>query len=367
MRRFLLIFVITIFSSFANASLGISPAIIEINFEPSKEQTITYSILSDNPSAEIDIFIDGDLKEYVEIDKNYTVGPSTFILTISFPEKIEKPGINRISVGAKERPPENQFIGTAIDIRATIKVHVPYPGKYAEVNLNVGDANIGEQIPVEGHIISRGSEKINVDTSILFLDSENKLIEKMDFERINLSTNEEKYFRRYLDTTNYKAGDYKAELIAIHEGGKSNITDYFRIGSLFVNLTNLSKEIPSGGIQRIYLDVESRWNDVIDEVFADLNFTNGIENYTIRTPSISLEKWEKNRIEGFIDTTKMLGEYNVTINLVYGEGSSLFFEKINVYKVSNKIKIILISIILTCLLIGGIYYFWKRKNKQKEK
>ena len=98
--------------SLASAALGISPAIIEINFVPGAEHNIKFEVITDDSNRPIEVFLGGDLSKYASLSKNELIGGGTVFVNIKLPNEIEKPGIHPISFGAREKVSEEQFIGT---------------------------------------------------------------------------------------------------------------------------------------------------------------------------------------------------------------------------------------------------------------
>ena len=91
---------------------------------------------------------------------------------------------------------------------------------------------------------------------------------------------------------------------------------------MFVNVTDFTREIPKNGLQRFLIYIESMWNDNLNEVYADVNLSQGEQNIAFRTPSVDLNAWEMKTLEGFVDSEEMDGVYDVKIILNYaGEQS----------------------------------------------
>jgi len=131
-----------------------------------------------------------------------------------------------------------------------------------------------------------------------------------------LKETQDRYFRKFLNTSGYKPGDYIAEAV-IDFGDIVKVNKTFRVGSLFVGVSNFTEQLQKGKIQEYIIGIESKWNGDLDEVFADVNIFNDVENITFRTPSVSLAAWESKNLVGFVDTEELEGEYDVNIILNY--------------------------------------------------
>ncbi len=365
----LFLLVIVLFSNFTSAALGISPAIVEINFVPGAEHTLKFNIISDDPLQEIEVFLDGDFSEYSSLSKTELVGGDFVIVQIKLPYTANKPGFHSLTIGAKTVPSETSFLGTAIDIRVPMKIFVPYPGRYVEGQLNLPDSNVGEEIPVELHVINRGKENLFVKPDIDFLSEEGDIISSLTFKQVQINTTGERYFRKFLNTSEFKPGNYLAKAI-IDYGEIIEINRTFRIGSLFVDIVNFTKELPEGGIQRYYIDIESKWNNNLGEVFADVVIFNDLENFPFRTPSVELKAWNKETLEGFLDTRDLDGEYDVNITLHYRDQTNFVTGKLLINPKS--FNVLILTSLSVILLLIVIFILLRRKkgiliNKNKEK
>jgi len=131
LQIFLVILIILILTKTSYA-LGISPAKVEINFEPNLKRSITYNVYEDNIQREVEVYVDGDLEEYVKLDKKEFTGSGKVIVTLKLPKEIEKPGRHLLFVRAREKVDDELVggaVGTSVTIGAVIVIHVPSPGR----------------------------------------------------------------------------------------------------------------------------------------------------------------------------------------------------------------------------------------------
>ena len=244
-------------------------------------------------------------------------------------------------------------------------VNVPYPGKYAEVSLLIPNGNVNEKIPVEVKVVNRGVEPLTLGTNVRFYDSNGDEIETMDFDSVDIGVGEEKFFRRFLDTNGYVAGNYIAEAVVKYGGEETRLNSTFRIGSLSVRVVNFTNELPKGGIYKFYVELESQWNSDLAEIYADVNFTKDGNSIFFRTPSIDLKAWQRTSITGYVDTSEMEGTYNTNVTLRYSgqqtsaEGTLRIKEGLNVTVVS--------LIVAGILVVLGIFFVIWRFSRGKKK
>ncbi len=357
-----------ILTNLASASLGMYPAKKEFYFTPNEQIKVTYHVYSDKANNNIAISAEGDLTQYVTFDKQSLIGGGDVTATVNLPASIDKPGKNQLYIVAAEQPVEGTFIGTSIRLRALINVYIPYPGKYIEANLDTPNANLGEKVPVELKVASRGTETITVSPQIYFYDSSGINVKTMSFSPALLSTNEEKYFRQYLDSSDLNPDDYLAKAI-IDYGAADNmvLNQTFRIGNLRVDVVNFTQNLSAGEINKFVVRVKSNWNGKIEEVYADVKLLlNESEGISFRTPSIDLNPWEEKDIIGYFDTTGLKSkDYLTEIKLSYlGQTTHTSGIVWIMEKGINEITVIIIAVIVAII---SIYYISKRLQKSKLK
>ncbi|MCX8158969.1 MAG: hypothetical protein N3D20_01610 [Candidatus Pacearchaeota archaeon] len=352
------------------SALGIMPAIREFNFEPGKRYTITYTIINEDSKREINLYVGGDFAKYASLSKKSFIGSDSFSVTINLPDKWDKPGKNILTVGAKETPKEDEMISTVIAIEAVVYIYVPYPGKYIDAILNIPNCNVGDIVPVEIRIINRGTETIVPQIRLNFYDKEKNLVYQTEFEQKTIESGIEKVFNKVIDSSEFKPGDYLVEAVIDYANDKKILNKTFRVGSLSINVKNFTKKIESGGLKKYYIDIESLWNDYITKIYADVNVSNSTFSTTFRTPPNDLPGWGERRLEGYLDTTGMIGKYNSEIILYFEDKNMSINGELEVYKEKrfNNTLLIIVAIIIGLVIISVIYYLiirWKIQKKKK--
>lgn len=331
-------------------ALGISPAFKEFNFKSGLKETVTFDVIAP-PDFEVETFVEGDLAQYVELDKNSVMGGEKFTAKISLPESIENPGLNRIGIGiAQKIDPElaSGFIGTRIVIISQIDIYVPYPGRYLEIDLQGHDVNIGEPVNFLLDIESEGKEDVNITPRIDIFSKEG-MIESLEFKDRVIASQEKITLKKMLDTSKYNPGVYKA--IAVVDYGIPAIDEFnFRIGSLNIDIINYTSVFPVGGLHKFEVLFESSWNDKIDGAYAEIKIMNNSKVLeTIKTSSTDLTPWQRESVAGYFDTsnfTKTFYDANITA-VYYGKEQGKSSSKI------VKIQFIGEKSLLVWYIIGG--------------
>jgi hypothetical protein len=349
-------------------ALGIRPGIYEINYHPNEKRVIEFAINENNPNRKVIFSAEGELASYVTFDKTYIIGSGKVTATITFPGEMKTPGANKLYIAAIEAPLQSQFVGTAVGVRAVIKIYVPYPGKYIEPSLIIPDANIGQKVPVELKVINRGTEDLTVNSVINFYDSSMRQVDKFTFEPVQIGTEEYDYFRRYLNSDNLKPDNYLAEAIIDYSGLKQKMNATFRIGNLYINITDFTKNISAGEINPFIIKVKSNWNGNIQGVYADVKISNETFETSFRTPQIELMAWEEKEILGYFEAKGLKGgnyKIDITVNYV---GHTTFDSGVLFVKGKAMSKIwIIVGVIAILIALIGIYLIVKRLKKPKRK
>jgi len=150
----------------------------------------------------------------------------------------------------------------------------------------------------------------------------------------------------------------------------------FRIGSLFVDITNYTSRFMKNSLQRFEIGIESKWNDPIEDVYANVKIFNATRNlFSFKTPSEKLEGWESKTVTGFLDTRGLApGVYDGEIALLYtsGKKSGQSTKAIKIEVREDWWNAYLLYIIIGCfalvIMAVALLIFWisfrNRKNRR---
>lgn len=343
------------------SALGITPAIRSLEYVQGQEVNITFQVLDAVQGVVYDVIVrSGDLfnGSYANVDS--VTGPESFVVTVKIPYGDVEPGPHYLGVSVKERPSETSFINTVVEVGAVVKTFVPYPGFYGDLSLNIPDGNLGDQIPVEFYVINRGDNPLDIKTVYVDFTSLNGISTKrLDFTPVVIPVAGDRYFRKYLDTNGMNAGDYIGTAKVEYEGLMREVNKSFRVGSLFVNISNYTDYIVGKGIQKFYVTLESRWNSPIYGAYVDVNLSNEFYSTTFRTPSVDLIPWEKKEIESFLETEDLEGVYNLFLNASYHGKSSVAYGTLLIGR-DYSLAIYLVSFIIAILFFVVLYFLLRK-------
>ncbi len=364
---------VSLFVPFGSAALGISPAIKEVNFVPGANYEWDYHIISDDPDKKIFISVDGDLAQYVSLSRSQASGEGEFTVTLNLPSDIDLPGQHTIAINLEEEPPETEFIGVAIRISGALRVFVPYPGRYAELALSIPDINMNELIPVEIHMVNRGKEAISISNiSVKFTNRDTgSSVDSLSFTPVDLEVSGDRYFRKYLNSSSFLPGNYMAVASVVSSSDIWSVNKSFRIGSLFVNITNYTNVIYNNkGIQKFYVNLQSKWNGALSPVYVDVNITNGSTFFSFRTPSADLAPWADYKIESYVDPSELpLGDYKSVLTVSYPGANNTVSGIISVKKYYSPYLYYAIigAVLLIVLVIVVLWLVLRRRKSSREK
>jgi len=361
-------------------AIGISPPSFTVDFEPNLEDEKTFRIINNiGQDMTADVKVHGQLAPYIKPNRSSIeiaegqIGDFTF--KVKLPEDLE-PGLNvgKILVtGIGKTASEGMFnVRTAVEGRYVVRV--PFPGKYIDYVWHYSDIKENETAHFSVDVTHRGNTTIDeVYAFIDIFDIEWKRVARVPTTKINflLPQKSDRLYATW-DSTGNAPGLYNIKLTLYYDGIYKEEVGELRIGSLYVRILNYTKTFETDTINKFNVNVQSQWNEKIDNVYAEIKiFNESIDITTIKTPFKSLSPWTPEILEGFWDTRGVLpGEYNVNITAFYSNRATSEAGKIILIK-SMKINPYMLlfvgSLILFFMLIILLIYLTKRKKSKKYK
>ncbi|MFH1590367.1 MAG: hypothetical protein ABIC95_00415 [archaeon] len=308
-----------------------SPAKASIDFQPGLEQEFTYTIHNTNAGKDIyvDILLAGELAKYCEPGteriniKRGSSGSITF--KIKLPETTNglTPGMNIVGINAKEGFPNGEG-GSTINVLTAIEgwliVNVPYPGKYAEVRLNIPSVKEGLNTAATVDIRNRGKDDLRGTSGALTITGPNgELMERIELSNIDIKNQEQEVISRDIESADWVPGKYRGDLVYDYGGDKPiETSNDFHIGTLEIKISDYSRQLFRDELNPFEVRVESQWNERINGVYAEISLE-GKE--TVKTPTANLAPFSQDILVGYLDTTGLEGEgVSGKILLHYADG-----------------------------------------------
>ncbi|MCK4531913.1 MAG: hypothetical protein KAT94_03525, partial [Candidatus Aenigmarchaeota archaeon] len=180
-------------------AIGVTPGRTTVDFEPNLEKTVTFTIIN-NERKEFTAFVyaEEELKDYITSEKNIVEFKETdeskpFTYTFRLPEKIEKAGdhwgkivVMEMPAGVKEG---EQLVMATTAVIHQLRVKVPYPGKYAELDLAIHEAEPNETVTFFVKVFNLGDENIyKAFATIDILGPTNERIAIIESEEISVDS-----------------------------------------------------------------------------------------------------------------------------------------------------------------------------------
>jgi len=297
----------------AAAAIGISPAILELEYAPGKTYVIPYTTYD---AAHIDVYFRGDLAPYATVDdpKGNGTGPRQFTVSLTLPANLTPPGPRQLLVGVIEAPPPGAMIGGRAAYQSPVNVFVPYPGTYLDAQLTAPNVNVNETAPIALAVINRGTLPVGITPVIEVFNEKNVSVGRFTSDEMLLNSTDGYTFIYPWSSVGNLAGPYHAVGWVLYDMGTLERDAGFSVGEQLISVTDFTKKAVRGSIVPFVINVSSVWNSQFNEVYADVN----INGTTFRTPSIDIGPAASGTLTGYWDLTNApLGVYRANIILSY--------------------------------------------------
>ena len=350
--KVILLVVVIFLSSGVFAISGVNPRAYEVDFVPNYEGEFSFNFVIDG-NSKVDLYVDGDLAEYVSLNKEWISGRESVVVSLRLPSWINNPGVNEIRI-------------VAGDVVSVIKINVPYPEKYVELELNAPNVNVGDSVGINLEVFSKGSEAVMANSRIeiykiedweLEIEQIGKLVDVFEADG-EIVINESEMFEWGIDTSDYSMGQYLAVAVVDYGEGVAQIENSFKVGGLLVRILNYTEEFTKNKIDKFEIEVENLGDDDIKGIYAGINIV-GFSEEEFVTSSIELKKWRTATLSGFLDSSEILGEkIEAEIVLYYdGEMSSQVVE----LKILKGFDYVFYGVIFMVLVVVGLL-IWRGKK-----
>ncbi len=366
-------------------AIGISPARIEMLFKPNTVADYQFTVLNNiGTEISVEVYKTGNLSEFITIS-----GPTTFNLLpgqtkilsfrLALPDQLGEPGKHEGRIGAVESLPSTAGGGTVLGARAAVEmqvwVHVPYPGKYAQVNLQASDADVGKDVNFVIGVKNLGTEAIQASDEIDIFEGDTRIGGVVADQTILLVPGESG--EMMASWTAQKAGTYRARATVSYDGKQATAETTFRVGQLLVEIVAMPKTVvQQGQIAELTPTIASRWNDVIKGVYADVEILkDGDVVAKGRSEPFDLAPWQSKTFSIFVKTEGLsVGSYDARLTVYYaGQTTSRQFanilevRKVEMPEISLIVIIVIIILILAILAVVVVIAKRRRHGKKRRR
>lgn len=389
------VIILTLFLISFSSALGITPARTTVDFSPNLKQSISLEVFNSGEGKDMIVSVSGELAGYVTISTrqfSFLEGEKSKKISYEFslPSDLE-PGLHGADIIVLEVPKESEseVVQATLAVKTQLRVHVPFPGKYAKSDIFISDYKDGK-IKFVIPVVSAGtydlaSVRANVD---IF----NKLGEKIDSfntETISVESGKKKDLVYEWEVKDATIGDYLAVANLIYDGEVKRLEKRFKIGDKILELQEIrADDFSLGQIAKFEMLVENKWNEPIEDVFVDTkifderkqilsHFKSSVETIKALSKRVFISYWDT---AGFEE-----GSYKTEVAINYGEKSvkkDLEFEvEENELRViglgyvissggegpsdSSNLVVVLVIVVVLLVLVNILWFFILRKRMKK--
>jgi len=334
------------------SAMGITPGRTTLKYEPGAEQTIEFKIInSEKENFQAFIVVQGELNASIALSEvSFDMSAGEVEHTVSYTFKSPPsltPGTRSAEIVVVKLPKKSgsgaTFVGAAVGVVTQLNVLVPYPGKYADIDVNVIGPDGNGQVTFLIPVVSRGNlDLVDVRASVDIYTSLNEKVDSVSTGRVSIASGQRNELVGMWDSKKFSSGAYKAIITVLYDEQAVKMEKVFGIGARTLELQQVEvNDFSLGDIAKFELLVENKWNQPITGAFAQMQvFDNDKQvmadfnsaNYDI--PALS-----KALMVAFWDTKGVKeGTYDSSVYLKYGENSGQQDLKLKVS--TNEINII---------------------------
>ncbi|MBT3582240.1 hypothetical protein HN510_00260 [Candidatus Woesearchaeota archaeon] len=269
-----------------------------------------------------------------------------------------EPGINKLFFKVREDPPDGAGFVVSAAVRSFIAVKVPYPGEYLQATISAKNVKLGEMVPVTINIVNDGTENVVVSQgTVNILGNSITDIIPISFDNIVSKGAVSKVIE--WDTTDKTVGEYTATVNVNFEGGSTSAETHFRIGDILINILDVvSEEVSQGRRARVDIIAESKWNEPIANVYAEISLYDQI----IKTKTEIMPEWNTETFTGYLETEDLeIGEHSGTVTLYYLDKTATSEFILTIKKPMNMYMLIGV-VVGACVIVFAIILYFMRKK-----
>ncbi len=276
-----LFFTVLLFLTGSVFAWGVTPGRATVDFTPGLEKKVTFSVVNtDHKDVEFVVSAQGELESRIFISNSrITMSSAEDKKEVSYevrlPSELE-PGLHTGEIVVTEVPSQEDrgetFIGATVAAAAQLFVNVPYPGKFAEVDLKVvpsGDGKISFFFPIKS-VGDFDLAKVRISADIM--SELNKKIATLESEEvISIPSGQRRELILRWDSSEVEPGEYKISASVLYDGETKNIERQFNVGEKRLNLVGIEvNEFKLGEIAKFEVLVENKWGEEVKDAFTEM-------------------------------------------------------------------------------------------------
>jgi hypothetical protein len=328
-------------------ALGITPGRTTIDFEPNLKQEIAFSVINSEHKDMAVIFdVRGDLNQSISLNKAFeefsaSEETKSFSYSVDLPSEIETPGLHTAEIVAIEMPKDLKSAGTVIGSRLAVisqlYVHVPYPGKYLELDPQIINAQEDGNVLFLIAAVNRGDLDIgNAKATIDVYDSFGEKVAIVESEQREILSGQRIELIAKWSATKINAGDYRVYISVTYDGEFVDAEKNFKIGKNVLEIQRIEvNDFELGGIAKFNALVENKWSEKITDAYLNLIVYNEKDQTMadIKSQVYEVDSLSKTNMIAYWDTVGVKkGNYDGKLFLKHNKGS---FDRDVTVRVSN--------------------------------
>lgn len=339
MSKKILLLVICVFMISSVYALGVTPGRTTLDFSPGLSRTVAFSVVnSGTKDMNVVLSAQGDLKDYISLSTSsasvLAAQNKPFSYTINLPNSLE-PGLHVGEIYILEVPESVGAGGSAVlatlAVVTQLHVNVLYPGKFAEAELVIYDANQGADVQFIFPVESKGEfDLTDVKANVDVYNSLGDKVDSFNTQSISIPGGTRKELV-YAWTADVPIGNYRAAASLIYDEGTIPLEATFSVGSKELELQEISvNDFSLGEIVKLEMLVENKWSEKISGAHIETRIKNdrGEVVSSFDSAKYDIDALAKQTFVSFWDTAGVLpGDYNTEVSINYaGKSSKLNLE-----------------------------------------
>lgn len=379
------------------SAIGITPARININFEPGLRQQVNFSVLnSEGKDMSVTFSVRGALSEYITLSQEFADFSSSekeksFSYWVELPESFDSPGKYEGEIVAlevsKDVKEAGTFVGASLAVITQCYVHVPYPDEYLETEFKIVSSEQGNNILFLIPIINRGKKDI-LDVSAVIdiyspsgekvgsVESSSGFLKKLERKEISSSW-----------VADVSPGIYTANVTISYNGNEIFLGKNFEVGEMLLEIKEiLVKDFELGEIAKFDMLVQNKWAHEVNDTYVRVLVydSQGGVIAEFKTPNQDFQPLQEIRLPAYWDTAGVSeGLYDGKLVLHYGEKKKaerniqlrVSDYDLEVIGLTGKVVVrekgmlnltnILIALVILLVLSNIIWFFVLKRRKKK--
>jgi hypothetical protein len=336
------------------------------DYAPYKTIDIAYEIVR---AEHYDIEIEGPFAEFYDVQKEGSI--LTGLITL--PPGFDEPGTHFNAITFTEQA--IGLYGNAVAvaaIRCPVYIEYPYPGKYLLFDANIKNVNENERANVTIMIESKGDEPVRGALLEIAIGKPGRT-EMIHTETFSLILPSEKIVKTIpMRTESLQPGLYEMRASLSYEQEKIDVTRQFRIGSLDINLLNITREVNVSPYTRIGFHLENNWNNPVRNVYVVYSIHSEEEKYgPQRSPGVDLMPFESQWAYSIIETPGLSpGTYFISYEIHFDDNVKHGITQLSVVaneKSSNLMPLLIAIGVVLMGILALLIFVLKRSGREEKK